>query len=186
MTRPTPRMSDSFARQAYRKERCVFAKRLAVLSAAVVGVVLIFGVVQAGAAGPTKVLKFEDTPGTFTPIGFNPNTLPPVGSRYVITVRLKNDGVQFGKPSGATVGRVLVECTVLAIVTAETADGNCFGIAHVPDGFFTFQGNGPLTNAKVNYWAITGGIGPYANARGQIKVTNHADGTSAAVVSLYS
>lgn len=164
----------------------MFVKRLAALVTSAVVFVLIAGVVQAGAAGTTKVLKFNDTPGTLTPIGFNPNTLPPVGSHYVITLRLKNDGAQFGKPSGTTVGRVLIECTVLALVTADTADGNCFGIAHVPDGFFTFQGNGPLTNARVNHWAITGGVGPYAKTRGQIKVTNHTDGTSAAVVSLYT
>jgi hypothetical protein len=160
----------------------MFVKRFGVVCACVLGLVLLVGVVQAGAAAPTRVLKFTNASTNFSGIGFNANSAPiwPVGARLAITLRIKNDGAQFGKPSGAIVGRVLIECTVLA-QTGRSVDGNCFGIAHVPDGFITFEGNGPLSNENVNHWAITGGVGPYADARGQIRT-----GGKHAVVTLYS
>ncbi len=65
-------------------------------------------------------------------------------------------------------------------------DSICAGIAHVPNGFFTFSGNGGFSNARVNYYDITGGVGPYANDRGEIRVVNNANGSSDATVTLYS
>lgn len=165
-------------------------KRLGVLSGLVVALVLMIGVVQAGAQGSTQVLKFYDTAGTETGVGFdlnNQNAVPPVGGSIVIALRLKNIGSQFGKPSGATVGRVLLDCTVLAVdASAPYIDGVCSGIAHVPNGFFTFGGNGGLVNAKVTHYDITGGDGPYANDRGQIVVVSAANGSSDATVTLSS
>jgi len=157
-------------------------KRIWVVGVCVLGLLLSVSVVGAGAAAPSRVLKFVNGSTNFVGIGFNVNgnVIPPVGSRFAITLRIRNDGAQFGKPSGAFVGRVLIECTVLA-ESGQNSDGNCFGIAHVPDGFFTFEGDGPLLNTKVNYWAITGGVGPYANARGQIRT-----GGKHAVVTLYT
>ena len=166
------------------------AKRLGVLGVSLLGVLLMIGVMQAGAVGSTRVLKFYDAGSQVTGVGFDasdPNAIPPVGGSIVITVRLKNIGSQFGKPSGTTVGRVLLECTVLAVnLSAQTLDGVCSGIAHVPDGYFTFGGNGGFGNGRVNYYAITGGVGPYANDRGQIKVVNNKNGSSVATVTLSS
>jgi hypothetical protein len=161
----------------------VSVKRFAVISGCLLGFLLTIGVVQAGAAGSKRVLKFTNASTNFVGIGFdaNSNAIPPVGTRFAITLRIKNERSQFGKPSGTIVGRVLIECTVLAEPTPQSIDGNCFGIAHVPDGFFTFEGNGPLSNAKLNYWAITGGVGPYETARGQLKTGGHH-----AVVTLYT
>ena len=165
-------------------------KRLGVLGVFLLGVVLTIGVVQAGAAGSTQVLKFYDAGSQVTGVGFNandPNAIPPVGGSIVITVHLKNIGSQFGKPSGTTVGRVLLQCTVLTVnMSAQTLDGVCSGIAHVPNGYFTFGGNGGFSNERVNYYAITGGVGPYANDRGQIKVVNNTKGSSVATVTLSS
>jgi len=170
--------------------RFMSVKRLGVLTVCVLGLVLMIGVGQAGAAGSKKVLTFYNPPGHFTGIGFNandPNAIPPVGAGFDITVLLKNVGTQFGKPKGTTVGRVLLDCTVLTVnPSAQAADGVCSGIAHVPDGYFTFGGNGGFSNARVNYYAITGGVGPYANDRGQIKVVNNKNGSSVATVTLSS
>lgn len=165
-------------------------KRLGVLTSCVLGLGLMVGVVQAGAQGSTTVLKFYDAGSQATGIGFDandPNAIPPLGSSLVITLHLQNIGSQFGKPSGATVGRVLLDCTVLTTYAITgTVDGTCNGIAHVPNGFFTFSGNGGFSNAKVNYFDITGGVGPYANDRGEIKVVNTANGGSDATVTLTS
>jgi hypothetical protein len=153
------------------------------------GLLSVAGAGQAGAAGGTTVLKFHNTTSDFTGIGFNandPNAVPPVGASFVITIKLKNIGTQFGKPSGTTVGRVLLDCNVLAVNSPTNLDGICDGIAHVPNGFFTFEGTGGLSNAKITRFAITGGVGPYASSRGQIKVVNNADGSSDATVTLTS
>jgi hypothetical protein len=161
------------------------AQRIGTLTTGLIAVALTVGVVQAGAQGSTRVLKFSNPPGTFTPIGFNgaPNVPPPVGSGAIIKVQLRNVGSQFGKPSGAIVGRALLDCTVLA-VDPPNIDALCNGVAHVPDGFITFSGNG-LSNTKVTYYDVTGGVGAYANDRGQIKVVSTANGGSVATVTLY-
>jgi hypothetical protein len=159
------------------------AKRFGIVGAFVLGLVLSLGAVQAGAAAPKRVLKFVNASTHFVGIGFNANSnaIPPVGSRFAITLRIKNDGPQFGKPSGAIVGHVAIECTVLAPPSGRNLPGNCFGIAHVPDGFFIFEGGLPFNNAKANYWAITGGAGAYADVQGQLKT-----GGNHAVATLYS
>lgn len=166
------------------------AKRLGVLTSCVFALGLMIGVVHAGAQGSTTVLKFQDSAGTFTGVGFdanNPNAIPPVGSQFVLTTVLSNIGSQFAKPSGTKVGRALLDCTVLVVNTsAQTIDGVCSGIAHVPNGFFTFGGNGGFGNAEVNYYDITGGDGPYADDRGEIKVVNSKNGGSVATVTLSS
>lgn len=164
-------------------------KRSGALAISALVLVLILGAAQASAQGAPTVLKFYDSSGQTTGIGFdlnNPNAIPPVGSSIVTTLTLENIGSQFGKPSGTKVGHVLLQCTVLLVdVPQQTIDGICSGIAHVPDGFFTFGGNGGFNNGHVSYYDITGGVGPYANDRGQIKVVNAANGSSNATVTLY-
>jgi hypothetical protein len=109
------------------------------------------------------------------------------GEEDILTLRLRNVGTQFGRPKGTTVGRALMTCTVMLVDrTKGTYDGNCLGIAHVPDGFFTFEGNGGLGKHRIVYYAITGGVGAYADSRGQIKVVGHQDGSSASTVMLHS
>lgn len=163
-------------------------KRFGVLTACAIGLLLVIGVVQAGAAGSTQVLKFNSPPSQEAAIGFNGNSdaFPPVGGSIALHVVLRNAVSQFGKPAGATVGRVIIQCTVLIEETADSGDGICNGIAHVPNGFISIEGNGAFTNNPVDYWAITGGVGAYANDRGSIQVTNHKNGTSTAVVTLSS
>jgi hypothetical protein len=147
----------------------------------------VIGTTSASAALPT----FQEPPlplhfanGREIGLGFNLNASPnavlpvlPVGSRFAVTYVLVNGELAFGKSSGARVGRILIECTVLA----ETPDGMCDGIAHLPDGFITFSGNGPFTRSKVEHWAITGGVGAYANVRGEITVTTVPGGANAVV-----
>ena len=150
-------------------------KRLGMLTACALGLVLTIGVVQAGAAGSTQVLKFRDGNQNAVGVGLNinSNAAPPIGSQYVVTITLLNAVPQFGKPTGARIGRVLVDCAILSVSTPN-GDGICSGIAHVPNGYFTFGGNGSFGNG---YFAITGGVGPYASARGEIKTT-HGHGST--------
>src|SRR5579859_5332702 len=95
------------------------ARRSAVLSISMFGVVLMFGAVDAGAAGSTTVLKFRNGNQTAVGVGFNVNSnaTPPIGAQYVVTITLLNAAPQFGKPTGARVGRVLLDCTILSVST---------------------------------------------------------------------
>ena len=145
------------------------------------------GSAQAGARSESTVLKFFNPPGIAKGVGFDlndQNAIPPVGSQLVVSVKLENIGSQFGKPSGTIVGRALLDCTVIVVNLPQGIDSLCSGIAHVPNGFFTFGGNGGFSNAKVVYYDVTGGVGPYANDRGQIRVVNNANGSSVATVTL--
>jgi hypothetical protein len=148
---------------------------------------LTVGGIDAAAAGSATVLKFYDPPAQVTGVGFNaddPNAVPPVGGSLVLRLRLENIGTQFGKPNHTIVGRVLIDCTVLTVDSAQSIDGICAGIAHLPNGYLTFAGNGIFTDAQLTRFAITGGVGPYANDRGQIKVVNNQNGSSVATVTL--
>src|SRR5262249_14009992 len=91
------------------------------------------------ATGPGElVVRFSLTDVRTTGIGYDTSAVgaPSVGSRFVITASLSNRGRQYGKPAGTRVGRLRIECTVLT----DTPDGLCAGIAHLPDGYFTFSG----------------------------------------------
>ena len=149
----------------------MWVRRFGGCTACVLGLALLVGVVQAEAKASTQVLKFHQGNQTQAAVGFNinSNATPPVGSQYVITLALYNAAPQFGKPAGARIGRALLDCTILSVNTAN-GDGNCTGIIHVPDGYFLFAGSGSaFDNAKYGHWAITGGVGPYANDRGQLR-----------------
>jgi hypothetical protein len=129
---------------------------------------IMVGASSAGAAaGGTTVLHFRLAGVSEFTVGYSKFSLtpPPVGSQMVYVGAVYNTDVQFGKPFDAPVGRILVDCTTLV---SSPPDGVCTGIVHVPDGFFTFAGNGVYTRYTRDHYGITGGVGPYANARGQI------------------
>ena len=165
----------------------MFVRRLGALGGAFLVTCFAASATQAGAAGPARVLRFDDPGGTTTGIGFDfgSNVTPPVGTRFVIAVTLENGIAQFGKPVGAIVGRARLDCSILTEPTPEELDGNCVGIAHVPDGFITFDG-WPFAGQGTQHYAITGGVGPYATDRGQIVSVDEKNGRSSVTVSLYS
>jgi len=152
-------------------------KRLAVLTGCFVSFVL----ASAGVVGATgspraiglvtrHVLLTWTAPGGTGTIGEAKAT---IGSSAILTARLYNRTAQFGKASGTPVGRILLDCSVLTV----PPDGNCTGIVHLPDGFFLIGGNGPFVPSPRLY-AITGGVGPYVAARGEVKIVTSANGTS--------
>ena len=150
-----------------------------------IALLLIVAVVQASARNPTRVLRFYNTAGVDTLVGGSRSGKPAIGGQDILTLQLRNVGTQFGRPKGTTVGRALMTCEVMLVDRTQGAyDGNCFGIAHVPDGFFTFEGNGALGKHRIAYYAITGGVGAYADTRGQVKVVGHQDGSSSSTVML--
>ena len=152
------------------------------LAAAALGALaaLALASIAAGHAGGQPLLRFVDNHIRVAYVGFNGTGIPPVGSEEIFTGRLYNERAQFGHPRGAVVGRFSLDCTVVSAVP----DGICQGIAHVPDGFFTFAGNGPFTQTEVRNYAVTGGVGPYQAARGEFRVANLPDGGSLSLLVL--
>jgi hypothetical protein len=118
---------------------------------------------SSGSASGTKTLRFVDAQQTFT---MDPKGPPAVGSRLIFTHLLYNRGGQFGKGSGARVGSAEVVCTEVSHARAQ-----CTVTAHVPDGEIVAMGalqlreNGPTTST----FAILGGAGAYAGARGTVE-----------------
>jgi len=163
-------------------------KRVTLLGACVCGLLFATGAAQAG-SGATGSPKFVALTAkhvllTWTLPGgqkTSPNAAAEVGSTAAFSARLYNRTSQFGKSTGTAVGRILLECTVLA----SPSDGNCTGIVHLPNGFFLLGGNGPFVPSPRVY-AIAGGIGPYAAARGQVTITTTANRSSIVDVALGS
>jgi hypothetical protein len=168
-----------------KRTRLIPVNRFVALAALVVGLSLAMsaGVADGGTAGSKRVLEFGEIHVRATPAGLAADsTAAPVGSTLAIKGLLVNNTPQFGKPRGAVVGRILLGCTVLSV----PLDGICTGIVHVPDGFFTIAGNGPFTGTSLRYYAITGGVGAYANDRGELETAILSIGRQLARVTLYS
>jgi hypothetical protein len=157
---------------------------MGLLIAGVFALVLVTGAAQAGAGVSPRVLQFklvnvqnQGWTGPYWNRHTTPPTPAPVGEQAHLTGVVLNNIPQFGKAANAQVGRFLLECTIVT----PAGDGMCNGIVHVPDGFFTIAGNGPFLDVSVRHYAVTGGIGPYAVAHGQMKTIR---ATEVAVVTL--
>jgi hypothetical protein len=154
-------------------------KRLGLLTVGALGLALTLGAAQGGAVGSPGVVALYAPHVQLTWLmpgresGPATGAATTIGSQAILSARLYNRTIQFGKPTGSTVGRLLLDCTVLNVPT----DGNCTGIVHLPNGFFLIGGNGPFVVSPRHY-AITGGVGPYATARGQVTITTTPKGVS--------
>jgi hypothetical protein len=93
---------------------------------------------------------------------------PQVGLRFVFQDIAYNRGEQFGKPAGAPIGRSEGVCTLIAVTRKPQAQ--CLITAHVPNGQIVVAGEGD-PGAKITNYAIVGGLGAYANARGWVTGT---------------
>ena len=145
--------------------------RLGLLTACALGLALTLAAAQGSAArAPSVALYAPHVSLTWIMPGreAGPATgaASTIGSSAILSARVYNLSPQFGKPARTAVGRLLLQCTVLDVPT----DGNCTGIVHLPNGFFLIGGNGPFVPSPRHY-AITGGIGAYAGASGELTIT---------------
>ena len=115
-----------------------------------------------GSAAPAQTLRFRDKQLTFA---LDPQGAPTVGTRLILTKALFNRGAQFGRPSGARVGWAEIICTVASKKWAQ-----CTVTAHVPPGQIVAMGAMELTENGLgrNHFALVGGAGAFAGARGEI------------------
>jgi Dirigent-like protein len=91
-------------------------------------------------------------------------TPPRLGDRLVWTDVMFNGAGQFGRAKGAQVGHAAGACTLMS---SARPDAQCLITAHVPDGQIVVAGEGD-PGARVSRYAVVGGIGAYAGARGTV------------------
>jgi hypothetical protein len=105
---------------------------------------------------------------------------PQVGGRLMFRDLNYNRVPQFGKPAGALIGRSEGICTLIA---PNPPQAQCLITAHAPDGQIVVAGEGD-PGAKVTHYAILGGLGAYAGARGTVTATALSETKSLVVVHL--
>lgn len=135
----------------------------------------------ASASPQAQTLKFMSVTQrtVFTPMPTR-SAPPRVGGRLIFEDVMYNHAAQLGKPRGAHVGRAEGVCTVIR-VTGPAAQ--CVITAHLPNGEIVVVGEGD-PGGKVAQYAITGGIGAYANARGTVTATTVSEQKSIITVRL--
>jgi hypothetical protein len=132
--------------------------------------------------GAGRTLEFVSVQQHFASVPHASRQDPPqVGLRFVFQDLAYNRGQQFGKPAGAAIGRAEGVCTLIAVTKKPQAQ--CVITAHVPDGQIVVAGEGD-PGAKVTRYAVVGGLGAYANARGWVTGTTLSDTKSLIVVHL--
>src|SRR5439155_22238424 len=160
----------------------IHMKRFAILSlalAATAAVVVPFTL--AGTGG--RMLELVSVQQEFAAVPPIDKSVPPqAGGRLMFRDLNYNRVPQFGKPAGALVGRSEGICTLIA---PEPPQAQCLITAHAPDGQIVVAGEGD-PGAKVTHYAILGGIGAYAGARGTVTATALSETKSLIVVHLDS
>jgi hypothetical protein len=165
-------------------------KRFTIL--ATIGILAAFtgGSASASAAGVrSQTLQFTSITKrmVFTPPA-NRTTPPQVGGRLIFEDVMYNRVRQFGKPSGARSGSAEGVCTFIHVGRPGTQGppriaAQCVITAHAPNGEVVVVGEGD-PGGKVMHYAITGGVGAYANARGTVTSTTVNDEKTLVVVKL--
>ena|SRR5579862_1320021 len=131
------------------------------LAIAVLGLAAAGAVSAAPRAAAPQTLSLVSVQKRFTTVPKISMASPPrIGDRMIFNDVLYNRVAQFGKPAGARIGTADNLCTIVS-----TSALQCTLVAHVPAGALVATGsvNG---NAHVTNFAITGGVGSYAGARG--------------------
>ena len=133
-------------------------------------------------SGASRTLELVSVQQQFSTVPHASRKNPPqVGLRFVFRDVSYNRGAQFGKPAGAAIGRSEGVCTLIAVTKKPQAQ--CLITAHVPNGQIVVAGEGD-PGAKVTQYAIVGGLGAYANARGSVTATALSNTRSLIVVHL--
>jgi hypothetical protein len=130
----------------------------------------------------SRTLEFVSVQQHFSSVPHMSRQDPPqVGSRLVFQDLAYNHGQQFGKPDGAPIGRAEGVCTLIAV--SKKPQAQCLITAHMPDGQIVVAGEGD-PGAKFTHYAVVGGFGAYANARGWVTGRALSDTKSLIVVHL--
>jgi hypothetical protein len=126
------------------------------LATAVLGIAAT-GATAASTPATLKLLSVQ------TQFSLSPQGAPKIGSRLIFVNALYNRAPQFGKPAGALVGSGEGVCTIVSHTHAQ-----CTLTAQLPNGELAVMGAFILKRNGLTHtiYAIVGGTGAYANARG--------------------
>lgn len=115
-----------------------------------------------GSAKPEgRTLNLTSVQTSFVPVpAITRKTPPQIGGRMVFGDVLYNRGAQFGKPDGARVGTAENICTFVSTTAMQ-----CTITAHLPNGQIVL-GGAISKDSKQTTFAVTGGVGAFASARG--------------------
>jgi hypothetical protein len=129
-----------------------------------------------GVSGATlKLTSVQTQFSTVPPI--SKSAPPAVGGRMIFEDVLYNRAPQFGKPAGARVGTASIVCTIVSKTSLA-----CSINARVPDGQLVLAGSIAM-GSHTNAYAITGGVGAYANATGS--ASGHDVGSTKSLVTIH-
>jgi dirigent-like protein len=159
-------------------------KSLALLAVALVAAAGLAAATGSASGPGTRTLELVSVEKQFFGVPeVGPGAPPQVGGRLFFTDLNYNRLPQFGKPAGALVGRAEGVCTLVS--ASRPPQAQCLITAHVPDGQLVVAGTGDPAK-RITRYAVVGGIGAYANARGTVTSTAISETRSLIVVHLES
>jgi len=141
-------------------------KKLSLLAATAVAALAPAAALAAPAASgpgkPTVVLQFLDVSTAFQ-ASFPDNMAPAFGDRFAFT-----DDVYFwhGRKRGALCGHANITADVIGPNLSRLS-----AVAHLPGGTLIIYGDN-VNDARAQTFAVIGGTGRYATARGELHVRN--------------
>lgn len=129
---------------------------------AALAALLVAAVATTSSAASTRTLKLMSVEQSFALTG-GPD--PKVGSALIFTDVMYNRAAQFGKKAGARVGTSEGMCTIVSASKAQ-----CTITAHLPNGELVVTGAMLVSRQNLTHavYAVTGGAGAYAGARGSV------------------
>jgi hypothetical protein len=156
-------------------------KQLKVLVVGALALAICGSAAASSTSGAVQTLQFTSisTRTVMTPPP-SKSSPPQVGGRLVFQDVMYNRGTQLGKPAGARIGRSEGVCTV---IDNRKPEAQCLITAHVPNGEIVVVGEGDPGGKAMSY-AITGGTGAYATARGTVTATTVNEQKTIVVVRL--
>ena len=123
---------------------------------------LVAALATTSSAAPGRTLRLLSVQSSFA---MSPSPEPRPGSTMIFTATIYNRAAQFGKKAGARIGTSESVCTIVSESKAQ-----CTITAHLPNGELVVTGAMLVSEQNLSHsaFAITGGVGAYAGARGSV------------------
>lgn len=130
---------------------------------AALAALLVAALATTSSAASGRTLKLASVEQSFAMSG---GSDPAVGTSMIFNDKIYNRVAQFGKKAGALVGTSEGVCTIVSQSRAQ-----CTITAHLPNGELVVAGAMRVSEQQISHasYAIVGGVGGYAGARGSVK-----------------
>jgi hypothetical protein len=130
--------------------------------AAALAALLVAALATTSSAAPGRTVRLLSVQSSFA---MAPAPDPRPGSTMLFTDTIYNRSAQFGKKAGARIGTSEGVCTIVSDSKAQ-----CTITAHLPNGELVVTGAMLVSEQNLSHssFAVTGGVGAYAGARGSV------------------